>query len=229
MKTLLSILFFVSISLASFSQSQEFVKPNIKQIEKLMKADQKPFNALLKRLLDFDTTLTDADLRYLYYSSVFYSKDSKSELSSTLQDSMRALRKIKDKTPAQLASYLTLTRQSFLNDPFTLRKKFSYAFAMKESGQADAGKKLKELAYKQVDMIMATGDGLSDSTGWFVIEVSDEYDMLNVMGLDFVGQQSLTHHPCDYLKIGENKEKIEGVYFDGSILFDVVYKRMFKN
>jgi hypothetical protein len=57
-----------------------------------------------------------------------------------------------------------------------------------------------------------------------VINVGNEYTMLNWMDLESAGMQSLTAMQCDRLKVKKNDEGIEAVYFNVSILFDSMSK-----
>ena len=61
---------------------------------------------------------------------------------------------------------------------------------------------------------------------FYVIYTSHEYDLLNILGFQFGGSQSLIEH-YDYLTLAENEAKIEGLYFDVSPCLNSMSK-MFK-
>jgi hypothetical protein len=48
----------------------------------------------------------------------------------------------------------------------------------------------------------------------FVIRVSDEYSMLDVLGFESVDNQSMLENKFDYIQVGENEYGLEGLYFD---------------
>ena len=72
--------------------------------------------------------------------------------------------------------------------------------------------------------LISTGDGKTDTTGIHVNTIGDEYTLINLLGYDFDGKQSLTSNQCDYLTIKQNDDGIEGMYFDVKQIFKGYYK-----
>ncbi len=91
--------------------------------------------------------------------------------------------------------------------------------------------KLKELySYKSeliYDAIFSSGDGISEETAFYVINISDEYRILNILDFEFGGQQRLLKSRYDYLKLQENEAGIDGLYFEISRSLSHM-KQMFK-
>ena len=56
---------------------------------------------------------------------------------------------------------------------------------------------------------------MSKEEAFYVIDVSHEYNILDMLGLPYGGSQHLTEH-YDYLSLGENNANLEGLYFDVS-------------
>ena len=75
--------------------------------------------------------------------------------------------------------------------------------------------------------ITSTGDGLTCNTAYHVTAISHEYFVLSVFGFQSSGQ-TLTQDQCDYHKLADNQEGLEGLYFDVKQLF-MGYSRMFKD
>lgn len=75
-----------------------------------------------------------------------------------------------------------------------------------------------------IDAILKSGDGKTEDTPLYVIEVSHEYDILNIIGLEYGGEQSLVKNGMDYLKLKDNKMNLKGLYFDASPSFNFLEK-----
>jgi len=69
-------------------------------------------------------------------------------------------------------------------------------------------------------VILSSGDGRTEESAFHVISVSHEYDILQVLGFEFGGQQSLTTKDCDYLAVKENEYDIKGFYFNVQMLLE---------
>lgn len=63
------------------------------------------------------------------------------------------------------------------------------------------------------DAILSSGDGLTEESAFYVINIPQEYDILNMIGFEFGGSQSLIK-TNDYLTVKENPANIKGLYFD---------------
>jgi hypothetical protein len=73
---------------------------------------------------------------------------------------------------------------------------------------------------KVLGVIYHSGDGVTTQAAYRVISVRHEYIMLQILGLQFAGAQSLTEDLCDYLTVETpNDIEVEGLYFDVSLLF----------
>lgn len=78
---------------------------------------------------------------------------------------------------------------------------------------------------RMADVIVGSGDGRTDSTGYHVLMVGHEYAMLGLFGYQLAGTETqMEGHPCDYMILKSNKDNREGIYFDVSQIFEG-YKR----
>ena len=64
-------------------------------------------------------------------------------------------------------------------------------------------------------MRLSSGDGLTKETAYYVINTTDEYNLISILGFEFGGEQSLIEH-YDRLTLAENDYNIEAFYFDVS-------------
>jgi len=211
---------FVSLMLiatvSGFSQKNDFIKPNYKAIEKEIKNKKSEFYypELFDKFNESDSTITLDQRRHLYYGYTFqkeYSPYSRSDKSDSLRDIMKKGRH----TEEDLKKISSFCDEALKENPFDLRA-FNYKlYACQELRQEPEFianlTKMKII----IDALLSSGDGLSKETAFYVISTSHEYDLLNIIGLNFGGKQSLIGH-CDYLEVAENSHGIKGMYFDVS-------------
>ena len=191
------------------------VKPDYKWIESASRDDASPYSykKLMARYKADDTTLSDTAFRVLYYGFLFQPEFSAYGI-SPYSDSIRVLF---SQDSLRMADFPKITRfESLILDefPFNLRDLNAIGYAYERMGDTAnaimAGYKLQRI----FNTILSTGDGISDSTAWHVIAVGHEYDLINLLGFQYGGEQSLTTDACDYLTVRENRYGIEGLYFD---------------
>jgi hypothetical protein len=210
-------LLFIAI-FTSPAMTQDFrqpVPPDYKQIREttLDKGSPLSYQNLMDRYRANDTTLTESDFRLLYYGFLYQPGFSPYGI-STYSDSVRALM---GQDSLRMMDFPKMIRfeTMILNEyPFNLRDLNAIGYAYERMGDTAnaifAGYKLNMI----VNTILSTGDGIADSTAWHIISVGHEYDIMNLLGFQFGGEQSLTITNCDFLTVEENKYGIEGLYFD---------------
>lgn len=218
MKTLFFYLIFVVASLfsiAGFPQDREILKPDYSSIEQLIKDPNSLFYYphMFKKYINNDTTLSLREYRMLYYG-YFFQKEYASYEHSDKYDSLNIIFYKDRLTPADWKNIVRIDKQYLLTRPFELKKLNLLYLAYKHLGDtADAAiyfDKIKKIAYT----ILSSGDGQSETTAMHVLEVSDEYSLINMLGYQFGGQQYLTNSDCDYLTLKENPDNLKGLYFD---------------
>ncbi len=117
-----------------------------------------------------------------------------------------------------LSAIIHLTQEALQEEPFNLNFLSYQIYAAGELQDYDSYNNALARANVVLDAILTSGDGKTPETCFYVIKVSHEYSLLNVLGFEFGGEQSVTG-TVDYLKVAKNPEYIEGLYFDVSPSF----------
>lgn len=223
--SLISILFFIT---SLNAQKKDFKQPNYKTIEKNIGKKKSDFYypKLFKRFINADTTLTLSEKRHIYYGYSF--QDNYSPYGFNIyKDSVFA---VFDSDTLLQADYLTIAlfcdSALFLN-PFDLKMMNYQLYAFKNVNDTIAFDQLLIKRNMVVDAILSSGNGLTKEDAFYVIYISNEYSILNLLGFEFGGMQSLIEH-YDYLTISDNEYGIEGFYFDISPSLNSMSK-MFKH
>ena len=202
------------VSTIAFSQNIKFKKPNYKKIEKEISKEKSDYYypKLLKKYMTSDTTMTLKEKRYLYYGYSF--QDSYSPYGhSDFNDSLRMVLNKKKHNNEELLKIIKLSDSVLVENPFDLRAINYQLYAYDKLGKKiEFDKKINQMRII-VDALLSSGDGLKKKTAFYVIYISHEYDLLNILGFEFGGEQSLIEH-YDYLKVAKNSQNIKGFYFD---------------
>ena len=213
-KKQLLILTFLLGSVLVFSQNIETEKPDYNKIEKEITKKKSEFfyPKLMKKYMNSDSTMTLKEKRYLYYGYSFqdaYSPYGHSDFSDTLRE---VLQKEKH-TDEELNRIIELSDSILVDNPFDLRVIKYQLYALDKLEKKKAFDKRINQMRIVVDALLSSGDGLKKKTAFYVIYTSHEYDLLNILGYEFGGEQSLIDH-FDYLKVAKNSKNIKGFYFD---------------
>jgi hypothetical protein len=197
-----------------FSQNQELEKPNYKQIEKLISDENSNFlySKLLEKFNASDTTLTLQEKRLLYYGFTFQKQYSPYE-KSKFNDSLKVVFSKNNFTESDFKSVVKYSDSVLVDFPFNLDVLNYKLFAFKNLQNKNEFVNTLNQMKMIIDAILSSGDGLTDKNAIYVINVSHEYFILNVLGLTFGGEQRLINQ-CDYLVVGENSNGIDGLYFN---------------
>lgn len=201
----------------SYAQTQDFTPPDYTVIEKNVKNKKSAlyFDTLFERYARADSTMTLEEKRHLYYGYSFqkeYAPYSRAEEESKLHELLQKenadkkdLEKIIEYTDAILKQY-----------PFSLRMKEYRIYSFRVLEKPEEIEKETIQANIIIDAMLSTGDGTSEETCFYVINTINEYEILNLLGFDFGGSQSLVEGRYDYLTLAENPYQLEGFYFDVS-------------
>jgi hypothetical protein len=209
-------------SLTVFAQEREIEAPNFKKIKKQIRKKKSAYYypELFQRYVDLDTSLSAEDFKYLYYGFTFQ-KEYKPYGTPVLRDSLASYLKRENMLAEEYRLAAGIAGDLLQESPFRLRETFIAAVAYEMAGDEAMSSIYFDFFEKQVDAIMSSGDGLSDETAFFVIYIPDEYEILEVLGFKYGGEQSLTTTGCDLLKIAENQYGIGEIYFNVSRLLEV--------
>lgn len=199
-----------------YAQGVNLEKPDYKKIEKAVKTETSNlyYPKLLERYMQADTSLTLDEKRHLYFGYTHHADYSPYGISD-FEDSLRVVFKKNKITDYDLEDVLKFSDSILSEYPLDLKvmnyKLYAYDELRDETGFVKTMIQVNAL----VDAILSSGDGLAKETAFYVINTSDEYFMLNVLGFQFGGKQRLIEH-YDYLTVGKNEHDIEGFYFDVS-------------
>lgn len=209
--------FLICAAGSNAQEQQNFAPPNYEQVEKVThdKNSDSYYPKLLARYKANDTTLTLREYHLLYYGHFFQEGMSNpfgGADGGTYRDSVKAMYAkdtfTRDDHRKLLGYYMHMNDDS----PFdlkTLNSLYSLCAKLEDSRMVYYDKKLEGL----VRTIAATGDGMTENSGFHIGSISDEYAFLSFLGLKFGTGQSLIGH-CDYLRVAENKHDVKGIYFD---------------
>lgn len=229
-KTFLLIALFLT-SATLFAQSF-FSKPDYYVIKERTKdkSAEMYYPKLLERYNNNDTTLDIKEYRMLYYGR-FFNKNVGKPLVSQFSKASEERREYMSKDSLTEEDYRAIVKLSdkILKEyPFNLRTLYSTFRVHMELGDTAAAEPYLQKTRNIVSTILSTGDGLSEETAFHVLEISDEYFVLNAIGYTSTGKQNLTLSKCDRLEVEENDNNVEALYFDVKQIFEG-YKEMFKD
>ena len=201
-------------SMTVFSQNIDIKAVDYKKIKKEISKENSAYYypVLLGKYLNSDTNMTLEEKRHLYYGYPFQKRYSPYG-SSAFSDSIRLVAQKNDLEENDLRKLIRYADSVLVDNPFDLRAMNYQLYAFEKLGEKEKfDKKINQMRIV-VDAILSSGDGLSKETAFYVIYVSHEYDLLNILGFKFGGVQKLIDH-YDYLKLKRNPQKIKGFYFD---------------
>lgn len=213
--------------LAAISQAQDTDLHPVKY-KKIKKAVSKKksefyYPALFQRYLDMDTTLTVEEFRHLYYGFTFQKEYSPYGIPS-LQDSLISYLSREGKYAEEYEVAARIGGELLKESPFRLRETFITAVSFEMAGNLHMSSLYFSFYQKQLDAILMSGDGLSTKTAFSVIYVQDEYELLELLGFTFGGQQYLLQGGYDMLELENNPSGINALYFDVQRLLDVGFR-----
>lgn len=215
------LLLFLFLTIGSYSQTEEFSKPDYKLIEKNVGDKKSPyyFDALLKKYNKADSTMTLEEKRHLYYGYSFQKQYSPYATSDAF-DNLTEILQNQNTDKKTLEKLLKISAKVLKDYPFSIRIKEYRMFAFKELGKIKEAKAEERQASIIIDAILSTGDGTTPEKSFYVITTTNEYEILDILGFRFGGEQELVENKYDYLSVVENSYNLEGLYFDITRLFE---------
>ena len=208
-------------STGAFCQTEEPVKPDYKLIEKNIGDKKSPyyFNTLLNRYNKADSTMTTNERRHLYYGYSFQ-KDYLPYKVSDSQENLNELLRSQQTDKKTLEKLIKLSDKVLKDYPFSIRIKEYRIYAFKQLEKFKEANAEEIQAAMIIDAILSTGDGSATDKSFHVINTSNEYEIIDILGFRFGGEQELIDSRYDYLSLDENSYNIKGFYFDVTRLFE---------
>lgn len=218
----LILIFWLSIiALSVFGQNNRFTIPDYNEIEKLTNDKSSAFYypTIFERYLKNDTELNLRDYRMLYFGYFFqphYTPFFESDETDSIKMILGSQNELYKKDWEDIAR---LGKANLRKNPFDLKGLNVVWLSLKNSGQEEEAAVYFDKLKKLVQIILETGDGKTEETAFHVLNVSHEYDILNILGYEFDGKQELTEKKCDFLSLKTNEDRLPGLYFDVKQIF----------
>jgi hypothetical protein len=212
---ILAISFFISRA----GIAQIFDKPDYHKIESAVgeKNSESVYAKLLVRFNLADSSLQKEDFRNLYYG-FFFQKNYSAFGHNEYIDSLKPILAKKEYQKEDYDKMIYFEGFILKDEPFSLRNLNILGYAHRKKNEDSLYRIVLFKINNIVSTVLSTGDGKTESTGWHVISVADEYELLNMLGFEFGGKQSLTAKGCDYLAVKQNRSGLSGVYFDANMI-----------
>lgn len=202
--------------------------PNYKQIKKQVESKSSEFYypELLRRFQEADTTLTAEQLYYFYYGTATRPDYNPYRLSN--YDGLKEAMSGDEITEEGWMKAAQVVDEELESDPTNLRfhvyRQMVYSNLYgKESQEATD-------AHNQVIMLFATitssGNGKTPETAFHVISTTDEYGMMDMLGLSLKSQSLVERHGRSYdlMEFQENNYELESLYFDVTVCMEAMHK-----
>lgn len=207
------------INICLTEQAQEYFPPDLKEIERFVKKDRKGYDALVERFAAADTTLTDEEIRKVYYGYAFTESYSPYADYTTMVNAL--MKEGKEDEAWSVADGLLEKNPVSL---WLLRE----LFLMTEGEEADGYQRRYS---RLMDGILSTGNGRSMDRAIHVIIVDDEYEILNeVFGMQSLNGQALvgdSGSAYDRMEFMNSYGDAVTLYFNVDLLFRK-YDEIFK-
>lgn len=191
-------------------------KPDYNQIQQGItdKNSQYYYPNLLKRMLEFDQTLTQADYRHLYYGYIFQ-EEYQPELAYNDDKLQKYYNRDADipYSESEIQELIALTGEAIKYNPFDLRALTMYNYGYYLKGDTQFSEKIVDRILGALDAIVSSGNGQDCETGYHVISISHQSVLTDYYKLE-VSSHTKLDDKCDLLTFEPNESKIEAIFFD---------------
>jgi len=214
-KVLLLIILAMVLGVSSL-KSQNFISVNIDSIKAAI-IDEKSdvfYPNLYSRYSANDTTLNPYEYRHLYYGHALQPYFDPRITQSN--DSVVALRKYLYLPEIDYNRVIEMTNFVLRLDPFYIDGIYILSSSYYKIGDTARGDLWINKYFKLIKTIWASGDGKSPENAFTVLSISDEYAVLDALGLVFVEQRLLENKGkmYDVLKVEKNELGLDDIYFN---------------
>jgi hypothetical protein len=201
-------------------------RPDYKRIRQLTSDPASPmfYSRLFMRYINDDTTLTQQEFHLLYYG-YFFRDEYDSYGSVGYKDSIKSLGRKEGMTMAEGKRMISFAKRDLKFTPFDLNDLNWLGNLYYAMGDIENNAVYKYKAKMVAATILSSGDGRTDSTGYHVLSVGDEYNIVSHLGLIYKAYRTNTEKKYDYITVSGNSRGISGVYFDVSQLLEGDAKR----
>lgn len=127
---------------------------------------------------------------------------------------------------SQLADVIRVTKEILSIDYTDMLAHKILQQTYKQTGDTVAQRKYHDIEFGLLRSILKSGDGETCRTAWHVVQLEEEYFILDMQGASLV-KQTLAHG-CDEMKVKTDEGK-KTYYFDVSKIFEGYDKRIHKD
>ena len=217
-----------STSKHSTTRNGELGVPNYKQIKKKIgsKGNEFYYPELLRRFETADTSMTVEQYYYFYYGTA--TRPDYNPYQGSNYDELREALRGDTLTKDNWRRAAQAIEKQLKSDPTNLRfhvyKQIAYSNLYGEDSMEANN------SYMQAIMlyfaIRATGDGQSPETAFHVICTTDEYGLMEMLGLSPKSQSLIEKNGRSYdvMELEENEIGLESMYFDVTVGMEALNK-----
>lgn len=223
-KHCLAVFLFAGLSVSLRAQLPDTRPVDYKAIEKTVSDSLSSYYypTQLKRYLAGDTLLDLEDYRNLYYGYMFQSNFSPYGSSEELSQIRALMQKKENPDAGDYQETIRLAEKGLQERPFTIELLNYMTLSYRELKDEENYTRWRHNLIGVIDAILSSGDGKSAKTAFHVAEVRHEYILVDILGFEYGGEQSLMHEGTDrfdYLSLKENDADLKGLFFNITHVF----------
>lgn len=208
--------------------AQEVEAPNYQLIRQVTTNSKSPsyYPKLMERYVNSDSTLSLEDYRNLYYGFTLREDFVPYQTEKKQLFDIRRRLALSGGDPKRCPEAIAIAQTMFDDNPFDIPALAVMAIAYLQLGDSVNYRLWSIKQQGLLDAISSSGDGETQESAIHVISVEHEYEILSRMGLEVV-KDSIIDNRTEYLKVKENAENIQGIYF----IFDAaanVYRKKYE-
>jgi len=204
-----SILFTCLIFLSLVVKAQQIAqKPNYTEIGNLLKmTGENNFTNLLSRLQNSDTTLSEQQYYVLYYGQSLQENYSPYKINNKHLFELLKNRQNKE--------FINQSKTYLKQVPFDLQIREYLVNQLYQAGDTSNFITQVKVFNGFIDVLLQSGLGRSEENAIHVMSVTDEYVLLNTLGLKYSSRKTIS--PYDVFILEENRYGLKDIYFDISV------------
>lgn len=179
------------------------------------------YSAYIKQLENGNTDINYVDFRNSFLESKQFIK--KSAIYDKLKKQVYA--QIKNKAYTEV---ITLTKAMLSIDYTSMFAHKYLQQSYKFLGDTINGNKYHDIEFGLLNSIIKSGDGRTCQTGWHVVQIEEEYFIINMMGATLQKQDISTaaRNNCDEIMVKTERGQIRIYYFEANEVF-AMERKMF--
>lgn len=217
MKKILTMLALL-LALGANAQEMQTTRPDYAAIEQNITDIDSPlyYSTLLNRYKQGDSSLTTEEARHLYYGHALTAKSHDVAKLNETQANLKEILQKQSPTVADLENVADYTATLLEANPFSITIKKYRQYCLTQLQRYDEAKAERNQAEIIIDAILSSGDGTSKQNSIHVIDASNEYELVSIMGFEPVGDEYATNGQYDYFTVNKNAYNIPGLFFEVS-------------